>query len=90
MPADAKVIINGLPTTSVGEHRTFFSTGLQAATPYRYQVRAEFVRDGKPVSQERIVELTAGQTRSVEFGDTTEAPATDTTMPAATSISSSQ
>jgi hypothetical protein len=43
------------------------SIGLQPASVYRYQVRAEFIRDGKPVSEEKTVQLTAGGTESLAF-----------------------
>lgn len=67
VPADAKVIVNGQQTTSTGEVRQYTSTGLQPGAVYRYQVRAEFTRDGKPVSEEQTVDFTAGQSRSIAF-----------------------
>jgi uncharacterized protein (TIGR03000 family) len=67
VPADAKVIVNGRPTTSTGQRRRYTCTGLNPAAVYDYQVRAEFVRDGKPVSEEKTVSLTAGQTASLAF-----------------------
>src|SRR6185436_10733031 len=65
VPADAKVFVNGQPTRSTGELRQYASSGLQPAAIYPYQVRAEFVRDGKPISEEQTVQLTAGQTSSI-------------------------
>jgi uncharacterized protein (TIGR03000 family) len=67
VPADAKVFVNGRATTSTGEVRRFGSAGLERDATYRYQVRAEFVRDGKPVSEEKTVTMTAGQSGSLAF-----------------------
>jgi uncharacterized protein (TIGR03000 family) len=77
VPADAKVFVNGLPTRSTGERRRYKSTPVQPSASYPYQVRAEFVRDGKPVSEEKTVQLTAGQTGSLEFGIAPKAQAAD-------------
>ena len=77
VPTDAKVFVNGLPTRSTGERRQYTSTGVQPSAIYPYQVRAEFVRDGKPVSEEKTVRLTAGQTGSLEFGTAPKAQAAD-------------
>ncbi len=69
MPADAKVFVNDRPTTSTGEDREFISHNLQSGASYSYKVRAEFVRDGKPVTEEKTVRLTAGQSGAVNFLD---------------------
>lgn len=74
VPADAKVFVNDRPTTSKGEERRFTSNGLHYAVPYRYQVRAEFVRDGKPVSEEQTVALSAGEVIAVTFPIDPNAP----------------
>jgi uncharacterized protein (TIGR03000 family) len=68
VPSDAKVVINDLQTTSTGEHRRYMSRNVQAGSVYRYQVRAEFMRDGKLTSDEQTVELMAGDTRSITLG----------------------
>ena len=78
VPVDAKVIINDRLTTSTGEHRQFESKGVQADAAYRYQVRAEFVRDGKPVTEEKTVDLMAGQSASLAFNAAPEAQAVGT------------
>ena len=68
VPASAKVFVNNRPTTSTGEDRTFTSTGLQPAQVYLFRVRAEFVRQGKSVIEEKTIQLTAGQRGSLAFG----------------------
>ncbi len=66
-PADARVIINDRPTTSTGELRRYTSTGLQPGLGYDYRVRAEFVRDGQPVVEEKTVQVKAGQEATLTF-----------------------
>ena len=67
VPADAKVFVNDRPTTSTGVRRQYKSTGLEPSGVYVFQVRVEFIRDGKPVSEEKVVQLTAGQAGSLAF-----------------------
>jgi uncharacterized protein (TIGR03000 family) len=67
VPADAKVFVNGQPTTSTGERREYKSNNLKATETYAYRVRAEFVRDGQPVSEEQEVQLSPGQVGSFAF-----------------------
>jgi uncharacterized protein (TIGR03000 family) len=70
VPANAKVWVNGKLTRSIGEQRQFSSSGLKLDASYEYQVRAEYVRDGKPVREEKSVLLTAGKTGSMTFNGT--------------------
>jgi uncharacterized protein (TIGR03000 family) len=78
VPADAKVTINDQPTKSTGELRRYRYRGLQPAAVSAYRVRAEYVSDGKPISDEKTVQLTAGQTGSLAFSATPNAQVTDT------------
>jgi len=68
VPYEAKVTINGLETKSTGSRREYVSHGLKPGYTYEYTVRAEIVRDGKPLSDERTVVLTAGERDAVAFG----------------------
>ena len=77
VPSDAKVIINDLRTTSTGEHRRYMSRDVEAGRVYRYQVRAEFMRDGKATIDDQTIELTAGDTRSVTLGGAPEPKVAD-------------
>jgi uncharacterized protein (TIGR03000 family) len=77
VPADAKVFVNGQPTRSTGELRQYASSGLEPAAVYGYRVRAEFVRNGKPISEEKTVQLTAGQTSSLSFSAAPNAQVAD-------------
>jgi uncharacterized protein (TIGR03000 family) len=69
VPTDAKVFVNGRQTTSTGMDREFISRDLEAGARYNYEVRAEFARDGKPVTETKTVQLTAGQSAGVDFTD---------------------
>ena len=68
VPADAKVFVNDRATTSTGAKRSYFSSGLQQSNVYRFQVRVEFERDGKTVTEKESVDLMPGQSRSLVFG----------------------
>ena len=68
VPYDAKVIINGLLTHSKGSRRQYVSYGLKPGFSYKYEIRAEAVRDGQLVEEVRTVVLTAGVRESVAFG----------------------
>jgi uncharacterized protein (TIGR03000 family) len=67
VPADAKVFVNGLATTSTGGERQYVSRDLQSGFNYTYEVKAEIVRDGKTVEQVKQVNLRAGQTAELAF-----------------------
>jgi uncharacterized protein (TIGR03000 family) len=82
VPADAKVTINDRSTKSTGELRRYRYTGLQPAAVYAYRVRAEFVRDGKPIVDEKTVQLTAGQAGSLAFSAEPNPQVTNMATPA--------
>ncbi len=67
VPTDAKVFVNDRPTTSAGTDREFISRDLEAGARYNYEVRAEFDRDGKTVTETKTLQLTAGQTAGLDF-----------------------
>jgi len=77
VPADAKVFINDQPTKGTGKLRYFGSNDLQPDTIYPYRVRVEFVADGKPASEERIVPLSSGLKVAVDFGASARMPVAD-------------
>lgn len=60
VPADAKVFINDVATSSTGEDRVYVSNGLAHGKRYRYTVRAELERDGTTIVKEESVVLTSG------------------------------
>jgi uncharacterized protein (TIGR03000 family) len=68
VPYDAKVTINGMLTKTTGSKRHFVSYGLRPGYTYKYVVKAEVVREGKIVTEEQTVSLTAGDRGGVAFG----------------------
>jgi uncharacterized protein (TIGR03000 family) len=46
LPADAKLIFEGKPTSSSAEMRWFVSPPLQPGRAYQYELRAEVLRNG--------------------------------------------
>jgi uncharacterized protein (TIGR03000 family) len=67
VPTDAKVFVNGRETSSTGIDREYISRDLQPGARYNYDVRAEFTRDGQSVSENKSIQLIAGQTAKVDF-----------------------
>jgi uncharacterized protein (TIGR03000 family) len=67
VPADAQVFVNGLATKSTGADRRYVSNGLQAGYNYSYEVRAELVRDGRTITETKVVKLQAGDNSEVNF-----------------------
>jgi uncharacterized protein (TIGR03000 family) len=65
VPADAKVVINGLETESTGSQREYVSYGLKPGLVYRYEIRAWIVRNGQVLEDARTVYLTAGARMAV-------------------------
>ncbi len=78
VPADAKVFVNGHATTSTGANRNYISRDLKPGATYTYHVRAEFTREGQPVSEEQTVQLGVGQTRALAFDGGQQAPIAST------------
>jgi len=68
LPEGAKLLVNGNATRSTGSDRTFISRGLEAGKRYKYELRAEGEKDGKPVTETKVVYVTAGDQTSLVFG----------------------
>lgn len=67
VPADATLTIDGQPTQSRSDTRTFVSPPLEPGKTYTYTLRAEMNRDGRTVTDRKTVEVRAGQTSEVTF-----------------------
>jgi uncharacterized protein (TIGR03000 family) len=67
LPAEAKLLIDGQPTTSGSSQRVFVSPDLDSSRDYHYTLKAEAVRDGKPVVVEKRVTVRGGQTTPVRL-----------------------
>ncbi len=73
VPVDAEVTINGQETQSQGTRREYVSYGLKPGFSYKYVVRAEVQRDGRPQVETKTIYLTAGTSEGLAFGFTEEA-----------------
>jgi uncharacterized protein (TIGR03000 family) len=69
LPPDAKLYIDDLPVSKTSEVRSFSTPALEPGQSYYYMVRAEVIRDGKPVTQTRRVIVRGGQTARANFKD---------------------
>ena len=69
VPADAKVVINGLKTKARGTERVYRSNNLKPGFAYDYEVRIQLSRNGELLEEVRNVRLTAGagETLAIEF-----------------------
>jgi uncharacterized protein (TIGR03000 family) len=65
---DAQVWINGQASSRTGTTRSFTVEQIYPDRPYRYEVRATWMQDGRPVTQSRVVTVQAGETSQVVFG----------------------
>ena len=60
LPANAKLFVDGRPTSGEGTERAFFTPPLTAGQKFFYDVKAELVVDGKVVTEEKRVIVAAG------------------------------
>lgn len=67
VPEDARVYVDGTLTKTAGTHRQYICSGLLPGNSYAYQVRAVVTRNGKEVSDTRVVRFRAGETRDLAF-----------------------
>lgn len=67
VPVDARVYVNDTLTKTPGAHRRFISRGLANGYEYTYKVRAVVRRDGKELSDTRVVQVKAGQAANLAF-----------------------
>jgi uncharacterized protein (TIGR03000 family) len=67
LPADAKLYVDDQPVKAGAERQTFSTPQLQRGQTYFYDVRAEVVRDGKTLVENKRVLVRAGQEVSVTF-----------------------
>lgn len=69
LPADAQLTFDGERTKSTSTRRTFVTPELNPGTEYSYVLKAEAMRDGKPVVLgEKRVTIHAGDTTEVSLG----------------------
>ncbi len=67
LPEDAKLSIDDNPTTSTSGSRVFVSPSLPAGQEYHYTLKAEVMRNGKPVTVVEKIAVRAGEETRVEL-----------------------
>jgi uncharacterized protein (TIGR03000 family) len=68
VPGNAKVFVNGNPTTSTGAVRQYVSRGLEPGKSYKFEIRAEVEGvDGKVLTEEKTVAIAAGEREQLQF-----------------------
>jgi uncharacterized protein (TIGR03000 family) len=67
LPADARLIVDGTPTTSTSERRTLVTPVLENGTTYVYTMQAEVTREGRVMTQSQQVTVRGGETSNVQF-----------------------
>jgi uncharacterized protein (TIGR03000 family) len=67
LPADARLTVDGVATTSVSARRVFVSPELVPGKAYSYTLKAEFSKDGKSVVVTKEVIIKAGAEISVNL-----------------------
>lgn len=73
IPEDTKIYVNGTLTKTKGTSRSYVSRDLEKGKSYSYEIRAEADQDGQLVSRTKVVALTAGANKTIEF-DFDDAP----------------
>jgi uncharacterized protein (TIGR03000 family) len=69
VPADAKLYFDDKPTQQMGAMRTYITPELRPGKEYVYQVKVEYMRGGRTMTQTGQVTVRAGQTSRVEFAE---------------------
>jgi uncharacterized protein (TIGR03000 family) len=69
LPADARLLVDGVACPLTSSTRSFETPALDPGRKYFYTLTAEVVRDGRPVSDSRRVQLQAGKEVKVDFRD---------------------
>jgi uncharacterized protein (TIGR03000 family) len=67
LPTDAKLFIDDQQMKATSERRTFRTPVLEQGQAYFYDLRAEFVRDGKVQSETKRVIVRAGEEIRASF-----------------------
>ena len=68
VPSDAKIWFDGNPTNQTGTARSFESPAVDVGPEYAYQIRMQWKRDGKDVTQTQQVKVHAGDVINVTAG----------------------
>ncbi len=81
VPGNAKVFVNGNPTTSTGAVRQFVSRGLESGKSYKFDIRAEVEgADGKLLTEEKTIAVEAGEREQLQFAFADSSSAIETAV----------
>jgi uncharacterized protein (TIGR03000 family) len=69
LPADARLSVDGVDCPLTSDTRTFDTPALPSGQKFYYLLRAEVVRDGRPIAQTRRVDFRSGESVIVSFED---------------------
>lgn len=72
VPANAKVWIDGAPTTSTGVQRSFVSPALTPGRQFTYEVKAQWQDNGQQVTRTRRIPVQAGQAVEINLQQPTQ------------------
>jgi len=75
LPANARLSIGGVVTTSTSTERTFVSPSLIPGQTYTYSLEASFEKNGETKTVSRTATVQAGKTTRVDFNDNSVAVA---------------
>jgi uncharacterized protein (TIGR03000 family) len=67
LPTEARLTVDDAATSSTSNRRVFVSPELAPGREYHYTLKAEWVRDGKPVIVTRKVAVTAGNETNISL-----------------------
>jgi uncharacterized protein (TIGR03000 family) len=83
VPADAQVWFDGSPTQQTGDWRQFVSPPLDTGSVFHYDIRAQWMDNGKTVDQTRRIEVRNGSLTTVDFlrAVPSASPATNPVVP---------
>jgi uncharacterized protein (TIGR03000 family) len=67
VPEDAKLWFDGTETHQGGAERVFETPTLQTGKEYRYELKARWTEDGRPVERSKSVYVRAGRESVVDL-----------------------
>jgi uncharacterized protein (TIGR03000 family) len=86
LPADAKLTVDGAPTSTGTAERLLRSPPLEPGREFSYILQAETVRNGTTYTSTRKVPVRAGQPSAVDFGDLSDGVARAPDAPAEVTV----
>lgn len=67
LPQDAKLFVDDVLIENAGARKTFRTPALKKGEQYYYELRAEVIRDGKKIVENRKITLSAGDVIQAKF-----------------------